>query len=35
MIERGIVLAEELAAEGVQIIGLGEMGIANTTSASA
>ena len=34
MIERGIVLAEELAAEGVQIIGLGEMGIANTTSAS-
>jgi nicotinate-nucleotide--dimethylbenzimidazole phosphoribosyltransferase len=35
MIERGIALAEELAAEGVQIIGLGEMGIANTTSASA
>jgi nicotinate-nucleotide--dimethylbenzimidazole phosphoribosyltransferase len=35
MIERGIALAEELAADGVQIIGLGEMGIANTTSASA
>jgi len=35
MIERGIVLAEELAADGVQILGLGEMGIANTTSASA
>jgi nicotinate-nucleotide--dimethylbenzimidazole phosphoribosyltransferase len=35
MIERGIALAEELAAEGVQILGLGEMGIANTTSASA
>ena len=35
MIERGIALAQELAAEGVQILGLGEMGIANTTSASA
>jgi nicotinate-nucleotide--dimethylbenzimidazole phosphoribosyltransferase len=35
MIERGIALAEELAADGVQILGLGEMGIANTTSASA
>jgi nicotinate-nucleotide--dimethylbenzimidazole phosphoribosyltransferase len=35
MIERGIALAEELANEGVQILGLGEMGIANTTSASA
>lgn len=35
MIERGIALAEALAAEGVQILGLGEMGIANTTSASA
>lgn len=35
MIERGIALAEGLAAEGVQILGLGEMGIANTTSASA
>ena len=35
MIERGIALAEGLAAEGVQILGLGEMGIANTTSAGA
>ena len=35
MIERGIALAEGLAAEGIQILGLGEMGIANTTSASA
>lgn len=35
MIERGIAVAEGLAAEGVQILGLGEMGIANTTSASA
>jgi len=35
MIERGIALAQELAADGVQILGLGEMGIANTTSASA
>lgn len=35
LIERGIALAEGLAAEGVQILGLGEMGIANTTSASA
>jgi nicotinate-nucleotide--dimethylbenzimidazole phosphoribosyltransferase len=35
MIERGIALAEELAADGVEILGLGEMGIANTTSASA
>ncbi|HET7928730.1 MAG TPA: nicotinate-nucleotide--dimethylbenzimidazole phosphoribosyltransferase [Actinomycetota bacterium] len=33
--ERGIGLAGQLVAEGVQIIGLGEMGIANTTSASA
>jgi nicotinate-nucleotide--dimethylbenzimidazole phosphoribosyltransferase len=35
MIERGIALAEELAADGIQILALGEMGIANTTSASA
>ena len=35
MIERGIALVEELAADGAQILGLGEMGIANTTSASA
>jgi nicotinate-nucleotide--dimethylbenzimidazole phosphoribosyltransferase len=31
----GISLAEELAAEGVALVGLGEMGIANTTAASA
>ena len=35
MIERGIVLADELSDDGVEIVGLGEMGIANTTSASA
>jgi nicotinate-nucleotide--dimethylbenzimidazole phosphoribosyltransferase len=35
MIERGIALAGELADDGVGIVGLGEMGIANTTSASA
>ena len=35
LIERGIALANELADDGVGIVGLGEMGIANTTSASA
>jgi nicotinate-nucleotide--dimethylbenzimidazole phosphoribosyltransferase len=35
MVERGIALAGELADDGVGIVGLGEMGIANTTSASA
>ncbi|MGH2640147.1 MAG: nicotinate-nucleotide--dimethylbenzimidazole phosphoribosyltransferase [Actinomycetota bacterium] len=35
LIERGIALAEELAAAGVGIVGLGDMGIANTTAASA
>jgi nicotinate-nucleotide--dimethylbenzimidazole phosphoribosyltransferase len=35
MIERGITLAEELASEGIGIVGLGEMGIGNSTSASA
>jgi len=35
MIERGIALAEELADAGIGIVGLGEMGIGNTTSASA
>ena len=35
MTERGIALASELADEGVGIVGLGEMGIGNTTSASA
>jgi nicotinate-nucleotide--dimethylbenzimidazole phosphoribosyltransferase len=34
-IEDGIELAEELEAEGIGIVALGEMGIANTTSASA
>jgi nicotinate-nucleotide--dimethylbenzimidazole phosphoribosyltransferase len=34
-VERGIVLAGELAAEDVGIVALGEMGIANTTSAAA
>jgi nicotinate-nucleotide--dimethylbenzimidazole phosphoribosyltransferase len=35
MVERGIALAGELADDGVGIAGLGEMGIANTTSAGA
>jgi nicotinate-nucleotide--dimethylbenzimidazole phosphoribosyltransferase len=35
LIERGIALADELADGGIGIVGLGEMGIANTTSASA
>lgn len=34
-LEIGVRLAGELAKEGYQLIGLGEMGIANTTSASA
>jgi nicotinate-nucleotide--dimethylbenzimidazole phosphoribosyltransferase len=34
-IERGIALAGELAGGGVEIVGLGEMGIGNTTAASA
>jgi nicotinate-nucleotide--dimethylbenzimidazole phosphoribosyltransferase len=34
-IERGIALAGELADDGVEILSLGEMGIANTTAASA
>jgi nicotinate-nucleotide--dimethylbenzimidazole phosphoribosyltransferase len=34
-IERGIAFADELADEGIQLVGLGEMGIGNTTSASA
>lgn len=34
-IERGIALADELADDGVEIVGLGEMGIGNTTAASA
>jgi nicotinate-nucleotide--dimethylbenzimidazole phosphoribosyltransferase len=35
LIERGIALSHELADVGVGIVGLGEMGIANTTPASA
>ena len=35
LIEHGIALADELADDGIGILGLGEMGIANTTSASA
>jgi nicotinate-nucleotide--dimethylbenzimidazole phosphoribosyltransferase len=34
-IEAGIAIAGELAADGIDLIGTGEMGIANTTSASA
>jgi nicotinate-nucleotide--dimethylbenzimidazole phosphoribosyltransferase len=34
-VERGIALSAELADEGVELVGLGEMGIANTTAASA
>lgn len=34
-IEVGLDIAARLAAEGVQVVGLGEMGIANSTSASA
>ena len=35
LIERGIALAEELAADGISVVGVGDMGIANTTAASA
>lgn len=34
-IAAGIALADELAADGVRLVGLGEMGIGNTTAASA
>jgi nicotinate-nucleotide--dimethylbenzimidazole phosphoribosyltransferase len=34
-IAAGIALAEELGSEGIEIVGLGEMGIGNTTAASA
>ena len=34
-IESGIALAEELADDGVDLVGIGDMGIANTTAASA
>lgn len=34
-LETGIAIADELADEGVTLVGLGDMGIANTTSASA
>jgi nicotinate-nucleotide--dimethylbenzimidazole phosphoribosyltransferase len=35
LIERGIVLANELADDGVGVVAVGDMGIANTTAASA
>jgi nicotinate-nucleotide--dimethylbenzimidazole phosphoribosyltransferase len=35
LIERGVALAEELAADGIGVVGVGDMGIANTTAASA
>ena len=35
LIERGIGLAEELADDGIGLLGIGDMGIANTTAASA
>jgi nicotinate-nucleotide--dimethylbenzimidazole phosphoribosyltransferase len=35
LIERGIALAGELAADGMQLVAVGDMGIANTTAASA
>ncbi len=35
LIERGVVLADELADDGVGILAVGDMGIGNTTSASA
>jgi len=35
LIERGSALADELADEGAQLVAVGDMGIANTTSASA
>jgi len=34
-LEVGIALADELASDGIGLIGIGEMGIANTTAASA
>ena len=34
-VERGIALARELADDGIELVGIGEMGIGNTTSASA
>jgi nicotinate-nucleotide--dimethylbenzimidazole phosphoribosyltransferase len=34
-LEHGVALAAELAADGVGLVGLGEMGIGNTTAASA
>ena len=35
LVERGIALAHELADDGVEVLGLGEMGIGNTTAAAA
>ena len=34
-VDAGVALARELAADGVNVLGIGEMGIANTTAASA
>jgi len=34
-LEAGIIIAEELAADGVTLLGIGDMGIGNTTSSSA
>jgi nicotinate-nucleotide--dimethylbenzimidazole phosphoribosyltransferase len=35
LIERGIALADELARDGVELVGVGDMGIGNTTAAGA
>lgn len=35
LIERGLALSDELADEGIEIVALGEMGIGNSTAASA
>ena len=35
LIERGITLARELAGDGIELTGVGDMGIGNTTAASA
>lgn len=35
LIQRGVALAEELAGDGIEVVAIGDMGIANTTAASA
>jgi nicotinate-nucleotide--dimethylbenzimidazole phosphoribosyltransferase len=35
LIERGIALVDDLAGEGIELVAVGDMGIANTTAASA